>query len=311
MINNNNSGRKCQQLLFRCWELNDRKYQVDTTINWRGNELRVKIRSSSAVICTCINYDIWFNEHHYSYHILYSNGTATKLKIPDIYFENYRLEFGALPTSLEILEVPIKRMLNHGVTEKEHQESGELRSPSPENEIINNTDYLIPQRPIDSWILVTRDLMTEKVEIPFTDSNLLLWIGKSKSHQYDSSTWLYKYELFTHELQPMQFMEGNFTCIGISDCCQNIGCGTHRTIQFKISDCNDIVRSFNGFALMENGVIEAIEFMRTLNGFIDWNDYDTIMKLTKLLDITVEELDKLVTDELESLGMSGSCDWEN
>jgi hypothetical protein len=161
-----------------------------------------------------------------------------------------------------------------------------------------------PQREKESWVSVTQDLKTEELEIPYYDSNLLLWIHKSFDYKHHDGFWLFKYDLFSTDFRKMWIKEGNFTCTGISDFIQNIGCGNSTTIKFEISDNNKVVYSFRGFAQMENGVLEVISFMRSLNRFSDWNDYETMKALKKSLGKTDEELDKMIMSELYGTGIS-------
>jgi hypothetical protein len=131
-----------------------------------------------------------------------------------------------------------------------------------------------PQRERESWVSVTKDFKMAELEAPYSDNNLLLWIHKAFSYKTYDGGWSFKYELFTSDIQPMQLTEGGFTCIGIYDYCRKIGCGNYCTIEAKISDKNNIVRNYHGNAEMENGVIEVIEFMKSLHGFSDWKDYN-------------------------------------
>lgn len=160
-----------------------------------------------------------------------------------------------------------------------------------------------PQRKKESWVSVTQDLTTEELEIPYNDNRLLLWIHKSFDYKHCDGFWLFKYDLFSPDFHPMQLKEGNFTCIDICDFCQSTGCGNHMTIKFKISDNNNTVRSFRGFEQMENGVIEAIQFMRSLSRFADWKDYETMKALNKSLGKTDEELDRMIASELDGTGI--------
>ena len=483
--NNSKNGQK--QLLFLTWELKGRECYVDTAFIWRGNDIRVRVYSTSAVICTCVNFDIYFNKQLYHYHLLHSNGTATKLQIPEIKFDRYKMVFNALSTSMEIYEeqltpneikvqeeislrlndkqkapddqsVPddpnkydfkpkanetwiafledmitheykiafpapkvviwvkksLDRMFNPNVSLFTYEFYSRSVHPTPlesngficakaydvcektgngtrctihyeitdtnnivrkldtpkqgvegifailaflgrvskfkdwdewdskmelpdvngapeglnQNENQSNTiddqhtstgdsgyneetgdwegeDYPEPpQREKESWVSVTKELTTEELEIPYIDSNLLLWIHKSFDYKHCDGFWMFKYDLFSPDFHPMQLTKGNFTCLSISDFCKSIGCGNYTTIKFEISDSKNTVYSFRGFTQMENGVIEAIKFMRTLRRFDDWKDYDTMKALAKSLGKTDEEMDGMIAGELKDTGIS-------
>ncbi len=281
METKNNSQNKQRHLLHLVWELDDNNCHCATFLSWRGNEIRIKVCSFSAHICTGIRYEISYNGEHSSHSMMYSNGTATKVTIPDVFFTNHKLVFKALPKSFEIIEVCL----------------------NPE---ANSSRMVVNQEEEDNcWILVTKDLQTKRLKIPhYNDDSILVWIHNSFSRKFDSSTDLYKYDIFSPDLYRIQLKVGNFTCIGITDSCESIGCGTHRSIQFKIADCNDIVRSFRGFHQGGDGVIGMIGFMSSLKKFDDWNDYNSMDALAKSLGTTNEELDKMIAGELLDAGIS-------
>jgi hypothetical protein len=54
---------------------------------------------------------------------------------------------------------------------------------------------------------------------------------------------------------------------------------------------------------MENGVIEVIQFLRSLGRFDDWNDYEKTKELAKSLGKTDVELDKMIASELTGTGI--------
>jgi len=275
-----NSQNERKQLLFQTWELDGRACHCSAFLSWRGNEIRIKVYSFSAHICTGIRFEISFNREHSSRSMMYSNGTATEVTIPDVIFINHKLVIKALPKSLEIIEVCL-------------------------NPDANLAQAITNQEEEYNWISITKDLKTKMLKIPhYNDDNLLSWIHRSFVRRFDVNTSLYKYELFSPDLYLIRLKIGDFTCTDISDHCQNTGGGTHGTIQFKIADCNDIVRSFRSFHQGGDGVIEMIGFMSSLKRFDDWQDYDSMDALAKSLGTTNEELDRMIAGELLDTGIS-------
>jgi|GEM_PF-684159 len=194
----------------------------------------------------------------------------------------------------------IKGLKDKLIQKENETTSKDNQSPSDDNGFFNEetgewegVDYPEPpQRVKESWVSVTKDLTTKELETPYNDDSLLLWIHKLFNYKHCDGFWMFKYELFSPDLHPMQLKEGNFTCISISDFTQSIGCGNYTTIKYEISDNTNRVVSFRGGAQMENGVIEAIQFIRSLNRFNDWKDYYEKQVPDKSRGRTDEELDK-------------------
>jgi len=246
-----------KQVLSLSWELDGSEPHAETRFNWRGNRLWVRVNSHSARICTCIEFEFSFNYEHYSYKILYSNGTATKVHIPDICYENYRLVIIALPKSLEFYERTI------------------ITNTIPEGEVQKRDHDKI------YFISVSKDFRTQEHRVPFDDDNLLLWIHKSFDHRYSETRDMFKYQFFSYKFFGTQLKEGNFTCLRITDFYQRIEGKDHFTVKCVISDNKNTVRSFIGNEQTENGVMEVIKLMWALKGYNDWEDYDYRKALAK------------------------------
>ncbi len=154
------------------------------------------------------------------------------------------------------------------------------------------------------WISVATGFKTEELIIPYHDSNLLFWIYKSLSDMQEDRTLLYTYVLFLPDFHPMPFRVGNFACTAIFDYCMFIDGENRCTINFEVSDRNNITRSVLGFEKVEVGIITVINFMRKLSIFDDWQDYDSLQVLYKKAGIKEEEFDKLIMDELDGTGIN-------
>ena len=130
------------------------------------------------------------------------------------------------------------------------------------------------QSKADCWISVSLDLKTKEFVKPVLDVNVLIWIHKYYGWQWDAFTSMYKYEIFSSELQPIQLSEGNFTCTVLEDYCKSIGCGNHYSIKFGIIDRKNVLRMGFGLGQQEQGIIETIKLLRELANYEDWAQYD-------------------------------------
>jgi hypothetical protein len=81
-------------------------YVGDTTINWRGQIVKIKIRSfwdhGPGGLRTYYDFSVKGND--YSYKMIDSYVKATSGSKPNLEFENLRLVITARPTFLEIIE---------------------------------------------------------------------------------------------------------------------------------------------------------------------------------------------------------------
>jgi len=274
----NNPQNNQRQLLHMEWDLAGTDHLGAASLNWLGNEIHINVRSFSAIMCTGIRFEISFNGELSFYKMMYSNRTATKLKIPDIHVGNNKLVITALPKSLEVMEVCL------------------------------NSDACFERIPVNqedednSWIMVTQDLQTRRCKVPhYNDGEILVWIHSSFNRKYDANTDLCKYEVFSPDLYRIGLKIGSFTCLNISDFCSRAGCGTIRTIKSEISDINGTIRSFVGSQEAGNGVIEIIGFMRSLQSFDDWKDYDWFQELCKLHGVSCQEIHNLLSKEISDI----------
>lgn len=127
---------------------------------------------------------------------------------------------------------------------------------------------------MDLWISISKDLKKKYFDKPIKSKNALIWIHKYFDRQYDANVSLFKYELFSSDLEPTQLREGNFTCTALSDYCKSVGCGNHYSIRFDIIDQKNKSRSFFGFGQEEDGIIKIIIFLRDLAKYDDWVEFD-------------------------------------
>jgi len=271
----------------------------------RNMLLEVIIRNFEEYICNFPNLSIELITSKFKQNILTHNPEVPESIINEAFFIWHKLVIKAYVDYLEIHEEELTQQeIQSAKMNNQLKSTGEgvLNEETGEWEGLNYPEP--PQREKESWVSVTKDLTTEELEIPYIDTNLVLWIHKSFDYKHCDGFWLFKYDLFKPDFHPMQLTEGNFICTRISDFCKSIGCGNYTTIKFDISDNSNRVYSFRGFAQMENGVIEAISFMRSLSRFSDWKDYDEMKALTKSLDRSDEELDKMIASELKDTGIS-------
>jgi hypothetical protein len=125
----------------------------------------------------------------------------------------------------------------------------------------------------DYWISLSYDLKPQKYFKPVQDSQVFIWIHKYFDRYWDADTPMFKYEIFSSELSPIQLGEGNFTCTELEDFCKSIGCGNHYSIKFGIIDKKNELRVGYGIGQQENGIIETIKLLRELASYEDWEDY--------------------------------------
>lgn len=85
---------------------NSECYVGDTTINWRGQKIQIKIRSfwghGPGGLRT--HYDFSVNGVDYSFRMIDSYVKGTSGSTPKLEFENLKLVISAHPTYLEIIE---------------------------------------------------------------------------------------------------------------------------------------------------------------------------------------------------------------
>ncbi|MCX6244647.1 MAG: hypothetical protein NTU98_08070 [Bacteroidetes bacterium] len=305
METKNNPETGVMPLLTLKWDRYNKNFKNETTILWQDRPLAVKVHSfyDVAPMGQRIHFDFRYNNETYAYKILHSYMSGTNGKVPDLRNDTHKLTINAHIDHLEIYEAKLTSMeiwaakMNNRLKSTE----GTFNEETSEWEGENYPDR--PNNDKESWFSVKKDLKTEEHEVPYNDSSLLLWIHKSFDYKSYYGGWLFKYDLFSPDLRPMQLKEGGFTCNGIYDFCQSIGCGNYCTIKFEISDNNGTVHPFRGFAQMEYGVIEVIEFMQSLRRFNDWDDYVTMKALAKSLSKTDVELDKMIASELTGTGI--------
>lgn len=153
------------------------------------------------------------------------------------------------------------------------------------------------------WILVRMNLQTREFNKPRLIKNAFIWIRRMPYRMYSEHLMLHKYILYSRKLEQMLLKEGNFTCIELYDFCKSIGCGTYYSIRVEIADKNNQVRSFYSFGQQEQGIINALGFLRTLNAYWDWNDYDSMREAILSAGYQETELDNLLEKELRGLGI--------
>lgn len=126
---------------------------------------------------------------------------------------------------------------------------------------------------MDYWIALTSDLKSKEYLQPKQDSEVFIWIHKHFDRNWDANTPMYKYEIFSADLQPLELSQGNFTIKIMEDHCRSIGCGTHYSLKFGIIDKKNELRIGYGFGQQENGIIETIKLLRKVANYEDWDDY--------------------------------------
>ena len=134
-------------------------------------------------------------------------------------------------------------------------------------------DFMI-QKTTNIWITLSRNLKPKEYSKPVPDNNVYIWIHKYFEYNWGDNTPMYKYELFSSELKPIQLIEGNFTCTMLEDHCISRGCGNFYSIKFGIIDKNNVLRTGNGLGQQEEGIIETIKLMREIARYEDWAHYD-------------------------------------
>lgn len=307
MEEKNNPETGVTPLLSLKWDKHNKNFINEITILWQNRPFEVKVHSfiDVAPMGQRIHFDFRYNNESYSYRMLNSYMKGTNGKIPDLRNDTHKLVIKVFVDYLEIYEQELTQgEIQSAKMNNQLKATGEgvFNEETSEWEGENYPDR--PDNDKESWFSVTKGLKTEELDIPYNDSDLLLWIHKSFDYKSYDGGWLFKYDLFSPDVQPMQLKDGGFTCLGIYDFCQRTGCGNYCTIKFEVSDKNNDVRSFRGFAQMENGVIEAIQFMRSLSRFNDWDDYVTMKALAKSLGKTDEELDRMIANELKGTGIN-------
>ena len=292
----NNPETGVTLLLSLKWDKHNKNFQNELTILWQDIPLEITVHSFFDVSAQGqrINFDFRYNNESHSYKISDSNLKGADGKIPDLRNDTHKL---IIKADIDFLEIHEEILIK-----KEDQSTGKPDSNEETEELENDYPERLA-RDKEGWVSVTKDLKIEELEIPYIDNDLLLWIHISYAHKTYDGGWLFKYDLFTPDFHPMQLKEGGFTCIGLFDYSQKTGCGNYTTVKFEISDKSNAVHSFRGYTQMENGVIEAIEFMRLLTRFDDWKDYDEMKVLKKSLGKTDIELDKMIASELDGTGI--------
>lgn len=130
------------------------------------------------------------------------------------------------------------------------------------------------QNKSDCWIAVSQDLKAKEYAKPIQDNNVLVWIHKYFGWQWDAYTPMFKYDIFSSELKPIQLQVGNFTCTVLEDNCMPRGCGNFYSIKFGIIDKNNDLRTGNGLGQQIDGILETIKLMREIAKYEDWGHYD-------------------------------------
>jgi len=130
------------------------------------------------------------------------------------------------------------------------------------------------QNGTECWIALTHDLKAKEYTKPIQDSNVFIWIHKYFGWQWDAYTTMFKYDIFSSVLKPIQLQEGNFTCTVLEDHCMPRGCGNFYSIKFGITDKNNELRTGNGLGQQIEGIVETIKLMSEIAIYEDWVHYD-------------------------------------
>ncbi len=127
----------------------------------------------------------------------------------------------------------------------------------------------------DYWYSVSNKIKARKSTKPtINKDNVYVWVHMCFDRQFDQYTSLFKYEIYSPTLVPIQLSVGGFTCTSIGDFCKSIGCGNYYAIRYTITDKFNIPRSEFGSAAQIEGIVEIIHFLNELSKYSDWKQYD-------------------------------------
>jgi hypothetical protein len=124
----------------------------------------------------------------------------------------------------------------------------------------------------DHWFAISKDLKTTNYDLPFKDTErILYWVRKQYSPK-DDLLW-YDYQIFDGNLEPTQITVGNFTCLKAYAIVPK-NKNDDYWFGFEIIDGIKIIRKNEVLNNGEAGIVDIMKWMEKLATFGSWFEYE-------------------------------------